>query len=534
MGAASRSPAIAIARRAFSDSWVRNASFVLLFGIYALIQAVGYRHSYPTPHERLGFAHSFGENKAIRLFYGIPHDLLTVGGYVSWRVAGTVSIFAALWGLLAAVRALRAEEDAGRQELVLAGIVSRGGALAAALAAIAVGGVLLWLGLLVGLVAGQLSVGGSAYMALATLSPVPVFVGVGSMASQLAPTRRIALEASNAVLVGALLLRVVADTVSSLDWLRWLTPLGWVEEMRAFVGPRPAVLLLPLLSSVGLIAAAWRISARRDVGSGLLQARDSAAPRLRLLSSPIAQTLRGERGSLIGWLIGIGFFALIMGAISDSFSSANISSSIRQQLHKLGGTSITTPSGALGFYFLFFVLAISLFVCSQIAAVRREEADQELETLFALPVGRRSWFVGRLLLAATGAAGLAIAAGLLAWLGAASQGAGVSLTDMLEAGANCLPAALLFLALGAFVFATLPRATAGIAYGLVSVAFVWELIGSVLAAPDWTLGLSPFHQVGLVPAQAFKGTAAAIMLAIAVVVALASVRLFGRRDLIGN
>jgi hypothetical protein len=55
---------------------------------------------------------------------------------------------------------------------------------------------------------------------------------------------------------------------------------------------------------------------------------------------------------------------------------------------QIGGATLTTPTGALGFYFLLFVLAISLYACGQLAAMRREEPDQQLEMLFALPVGR--------------------------------------------------------------------------------------------------------------------------------------------------
>ena len=98
-----------------------------------------------------------------------------------------------------------------------------------------------------------------------------------------------------------------------------------------------------------------------------------------------------------------------------------------------------TPSGVLAFYFLFFALVISLFAAGQMTAARHEEADQRLETLFALPVGRRLWLLGRIALALAGALGLALAAGVLAWAGALSQGADVSLAGMLEAGANCLP-----------------------------------------------------------------------------------------------
>jgi len=523
----------AIARQAFADGRTRTLSFALLFGLVAVIQVIGYRHSFPTLKDRLGFAHSFGDNKAVRLFYGVPHDLLTVGGYAAWRVAGTLSIFAAMWGLLAAVRALRAEEEAGRQELVLAGAVARRTAFVAAIVAIAAGAALLWLATFLGLFAGRLSAGGSAYLALVTVSPVPVFVGIGALVSQLAPTRRMALEIGTVALGLALVLRVVADTSSGLEWLRWATPLGWAEQMRAFAGPQPEVLVLPLLGSALLVVAAGLIAVRRDVGNGLLASRDSRAPRLGLLSSPTAQALRGERGSLLGWLAGIGFFAVIFGLLSNTFAQAHLSASLKQEIHKVGGASIITPSGALGFYFLMFVLAIGLFTCSQIAAARREEAEQRLETLLAFPVGRMNWLGGRLVLAALASALLALAAGLLAWAGAASQGVSVSLAQMIEAGANCLPACLLFLALGALAFALIPRASAGIAYGLLSVAFLWELFGALLGAPAWTLDLSPFHHIGLVPAQPFKATAAIAMLALAALTAFLAVRIFRRRDVVG-
>jgi len=100
---------------------VRVVAFGYLFLIYAYVQPVGYRHAYPSLADRAAFARSFGGNTAIRLFYGQPHDLLSIGGYCAWRVSGTLTIAAAAFGLLASVRALRTEEDAGRAELVLAG-----------------------------------------------------------------------------------------------------------------------------------------------------------------------------------------------------------------------------------------------------------------------------------------------------------------------------------------------------------------------------------------------------------------------------
>ena len=525
--------ASALAQRTFADSRTRNLSFTVLFALAAYANAEGYRSAYPTLAERLSFAHAFGGNASVRIFYGKPYDLLTIGGYTAWRAGGVLSIFAAMWGLLAAVRALRTEEDSGRAELVLASTVGRREALLAALGAIAAGAAALWAALFAGLVAARLPVGGSAYLALAIITCAVVFAGVGALASQLAPTRRIALELGAAALAIALLLRMVADTASGLDWLRWLTPLGWSEELRAFTGTHAGVLALPLAAAAVLLGVAARLWRGRDVGTGLLMAHESAPPRTRLLSSPTALALREERGSLAGWLVGSGFFALIIGLVSTSISSAGISASLQREVRKFGAVKLTTPSGYIGLSFLFFVLAVSLFCCSQVAAARHEEAEQRLETSFALPIDRRRWLGGRLLLALAGAVAISLVAGVLAWAGAAAQGAGVSLASMLEAGANCLPVALLFLGAGALAFALLPRACVGVAYALVATTFLWQLLSGALGAPAWLRDLSPFQHVGLVPAQAFKPAAAAIMLALAAVACAAALWAFRRRDLVG-
>jgi ABC-2 type transport system permease protein len=527
MGSAS-----ALARRTFADARVRTIGFGLLFLVGGVTQATAYREGYPTLRDRIDFARSVGENDAARLLYGAPRDLLSVGGYVTWRVGGSMAVFAALWGLLGAVRAMRAEEDSGRADVLLAGVVGRRRALLAQLAGIGGGAAVLWLALFVSLLAGGLPAGGSAYLALAIVSVVPVFVGVGAVTSQLAPTRRSATGLAVAVLVVAFALRTVAALPSSgLGPLRWASPLGWVEELRPFAGPQPAVLLLPAVTAAVLLAVAAALLVRRDIGRGLLPARDTAPPRLALLNSPIQQAVRLERGTVLAWLAGVGAFALLMGVLADAVTPDVISEDVRRQLEKLGTGSVVTPEGWLGFSFVFLLLAVSLFCVMQVASLRNEEADQRLETLLALPTGRGAWLAGRLSLAAAAATVLALAAGACAWAGAASKGAHVSLPQLLAAGTNTLPPAFLFLAAGALAFALVPRSAVALGYGLVGLAFVWELFGSLLDVPAWLLAVSPFHDVGLVPGEPFEPVAAAIMLALAGLGAVAALWAFARRDL---
>jgi ABC-2 type transport system permease protein len=207
---------------------------------------------------------------------------------------------------------------------------------------------------------------------------------------------------------------------------------------------------------------------------------------------------------------------------------------VQRQLDKLGASADTT-AGYLGFAFLFFALAISLFCCFQLSALREEEAEQRPETVLALPIGRHRWLADRLIVAAGGASALALGSGVLGWAGAALAGRRRLGPAHARGGRQtaCLrrPSSS---ALGALAFALVPRAAPGVAYALVGVSFLSETLGALLEAPDWLVGLSPFHYVGLVPAESFQATVAVAMLAIAAAAALGVALAFRRRDLAGT
>jgi ABC-2 type transport system permease protein len=224
------SAAEAVTRQTLRDARTRTAAYGYLFAAISFVQPFAYRHSYSTVAERMAFARSFADNKAVRLLYGEPFDLLSAGGYAAWRVGGSLAIFAAIFGLLAATRALRGEEESGRLDLVLSGIVGRRGAYLAAIAGVAATAAILWLASFAGLLLARLNAGGAAYLALAIVSVGAVFVGVGALASQVAPTRRQATGLATAALAAWFVLRVIGDTSSGAGWLRWTTPFGWAEE----------------------------------------------------------------------------------------------------------------------------------------------------------------------------------------------------------------------------------------------------------------------------------------------------------------
>jgi ABC-2 type transport system permease protein len=291
--------------------------------------------------------------------------------------------------------------------------------------------------------------------------------------------------------------------------------------------------MLPAAASLLLLVVAARIALTRDVGRGLLAAHETARPRLRLLSSPTAQALRAERTGLLVWTAAVGALALVVGVVSKSVSSIGISQALQRTLVRLGAGSVLTPRGYIAFSFSFFVVAVAALAVSQVAAARHEEVEERLETLLALPVSRRRWLGGRLALAVVALAVVALAAGAFAWLGAVTQGVSLSLPRMLEAGANCLPVAILFLGVAALAYAAVPRASTGIGYGLLVAAYLWQLFGSLLGVPRWLVHATPFAHIGLVPVESMRWSADGVMLAIGAFAGLAAIERFARRDLSG-
>lgn len=523
-----------MARQAMRDARVRTAAFAYLFVVYGYVQVRGYRGTYPTRADRLAFAAGFGDNAGLRLLYGRPYDLLSVGGYVAWRVGGVLAVVAAAYGVLAAARSLRGEEESGRAELLLALPVARRERHLAAGLAICGGVGVLWLAEFGGVYAADAGgAGDAALLALAGSLTALVFAGWGAVTSQLAATRRGATGLGLVGVAAAFLLRVLADTVTGFGWLGWVTPLGWAERVRPFAGARPAVLLLPLAATLALVLLAARLAAGRDVGTSVLPARDTAPPRPALLGSPAAFALRAQWGAITAWLLSVAAIAFVLGIVSDSISSADVPADVRRQLAKFGAGSILTPLGYLGFVFVFVVVAVSALACAHAAAARREEEEQ-LETVLAQPVTRARWLTGRLAVAALALPVVALSAGLAAWAGARAAGVHVALPRLLEAGANALPTGVLFLGAATLAVALVPRAGTGIAYGLLTVSFLWQLVGTLLGPPRWLLDLTPFAHVAPVPAKPFDALAAAVLVGVGVVSGALAVVAYRSRDLRGG
>ena len=524
-----------VARRAARS----GALLGLLFGIMVLNEAVSYRTGFPTLESRAAFARSFGANAGLAAVIGPAREVDTIEGFVAWRMFGLMIIVGAIWGLLTSTRVLRGEEDTGRWELLLAGRTDRRGATMQALAGLAVGFAVLWaLTAAFTVVAGTrphvgFSASSSLFYATAGVASAGLFLAVGACTSQLAQTRRQANGLGAAAFGLCFLVRLIADGGSGVAWLRWASPLGWVENLRPLTGSAPLALVPVVALTAALGLGAVVLAGRRDVGAGVITRRDDRRASAHLLGGPFGLAVLLERWVVLAWVASLSVLALIFGVVAQTAGTAGLDDSVVEEtVSRLGGAG----GGAvawIGYEFRYLAALLAFAAAGQIAAVRNEEADGHTDNLLARPASRSVWLAGRLGVAV----GLVVLAGagtaVGAWLGMVA-GADVGVGDLLLAGVNVAVPGLFILGVGTLLYGVAPRWSAPLLYGLVLWSFLVEIIGSSLTSNHWLLDTAVTSHLGPVPASPFEVAPAAWLTGLGLLAALAGIAAFARRDLVAR
>lgn len=538
-----RTVTAADARRAVFVTTARRtvrsgAVWGLVFGVYVVSSASTFVSSYPTAAERARFARSLSGNAGLAALLGAARDIGTVSGFTAWRALGVLSIVGAIWGLLIATRVTRGEEDAGRWELLLVGRTTRRLAAAQAVVALGAGLATLWvvtavLTLLEGRARSvHFSTSGALFFATALVAGAALFLAVGVLLAQLASSRRQANGIGAAVLGGAFLVRMVADSTSGLAWVRWASPLGWIEELHPLTGSRPFALVPVVLLVVACVTVALAIAGARDLGASVLPSRESPPPRLGLLGGSGGLAVRLVRPVALGWIAGLGVLGLVLGLVAQSAANAvSGSATIERILSRLGGRSGGAVS-YLGFAFLTAAALVAFAAAGQVSAARAEEADGYVDNLLVRRVARMRWLGERLAVGAVVVVGACVVAGVAAWLGAASQDSGVGLGQLLKAGVNIAGPALFVLGVGMLVFGARPRLASSVAYGLVVWSFLVEIVAGSTSTNHWLLDTSVLSHITPVPAAPPDWLAVGVLAGIGLVAALVGLVLFDRRDLV--
>jgi ABC-2 type transport system permease protein len=488
-----------------------GAVWGLVFGLYVYDNAVAFDTIAPTAAQRDRLLGTMASNAGLKALLGDTHQITTLGGFTDWRAIGVAGLVASVWGLLAATKALRGEESAGRWELFLAGLTTQRRATAGVLAGLGAGVLAMYaLTALLTIAVGtrpsvRIGPAESMFFAVAVVAAAAMFAAVGTVASEVMPTRSRAAGLSGAVFGAAFMLRALGDATSSVHWLVDVSPLGWVEQLHPLTGAQP-LWLLPIAGLVAACTVATVLLADRDLDASLLADSGTARPRTAMLGSPILFTLRMSRAAIAGWLAAVVVAGLLYGSLAKSTGQAFASSGslrkftgslthVTQNQLQLEGTRVFA-----GIIFLILMTLIMVYVASAMGRVHEDEADGYLDNLVVRRVSRPRWLSGRavLILAVLAAAGSL--GGIAFWAAASTQHSGLTLRELLLAGVNSAAPAALLLGIGVLALGFVPRLTSIVCWGLLAWAFLLDMLGSAVKVSHWVMDTSLLYHLALAPA----------------------------------
>lgn len=472
-------------------------------------------------------------NPAIRTLFGEPLALHDAGGFAVWRTGTALAVVVGVWALLAATRITRGEEDAGRWDVLLAGRVPVTTVVARHTAVLTSACLLAGAAAFAGLTAAGAAPGGAAVHSAGLALCGVFFAAAGAMAAQVYATRSAAGGAAVAVLGVSMLLKMVGDGVTSLGWLRWLSPFGLTALSRPYDGNRLWPLVILLAACLTLATGAAAAAGRRDIRGGYLRSPSGRAPRMWLLGSVQAFAVRRLLRPLAAWSAGVGTYYLLIGVLAVSMTDFLADNPRFADLAAQAGfAGLGTVKGYTATLFALLALPTGAFAAVRLARLAEDESGRRLTLLFAQPLIRARLLVGEIAAALGGVIVLITVAGLATWTGTTAAGAGLGLTAALSGAWNVLPIALLCLGTAVLALGWTPRAVAAIGSLPATGGFLLEVIADTSGWPAWIGQLSPFAHLAAVPGAPVNWPAVLLMTAIAALAAATGVIGYQRRDLL--
>lgn len=513
----------------------RRSGLIVLAALVGLIVAFGSAYSAATFSVSPGSSGSFTsltDNPAVRALYGVPYAIDTRGGFVVWRCTLMIPLLVTLWTAMSTTRVLRGEEDAGRWDLLLAEPLRRTRSTGVHLAVVTLWCVAIGSAVAIAFAAGDNPAAGSILYGAGIGLLALTFGAVAACAAQLFGNRRVATGVTGALIGGAMVVRMAADGSTGREWLRWLTPFGWVENLKPFAGDEVLPLVPLLLAPCVLVAVTLVLVHGRDLGEGFIRVSDSSDPKTLLLRSPVRFAWRQRRGGLMGWSAGMVFYGVVIGAITASgvtFIAAN--PDIEHAVAQLGMTGLSTPEGFVAACTPLVAVALAFYGASSLGHCFEDEERARLDLPYSEPVTRTTW-LGSQVGAATVAVCVALVVSIVAtWIGCLAGDAGLGMHDLVVATLNVLPVTVLFVGLAILLFGLRPQLAVSVAAGGAIAAYALSLLGPALDWPNWVNDLNPFLQLGNAPVVPVDWIAVVVILAIGALAASVGFVTYAHRDL---
>jgi ABC-2 type transport system permease protein len=434
----------------------------------------------------------------------------TVGGYLSYKDFGSVTLIVALYAALQGTQVLRGSESKGLFDLWFAAGRSRSEifrdrvlSFVVALVAIVA---LIYLG--TGL-SGALS---DEQLWVSALGQCVAVAAVGLVAfsfsllvSQFLHSTRTAAGLASVYLVASYFIANISGSLGAASFLRFFSPFFYYLQERTLVPGTPFDVVavgVALALAVALSTAAWRLFVARDAGGVTLARTRRARPvdytmhRSRLVRRWLwLGWVWEQRLALASWCVGIFTLTAIEAAVVPT--ALKLIKNDHGALANLAKAATLTEGQYVAFLLGFVIVVVAGFVVTEVAHWVGDASQHRTDAVLAQPVGLRRFVaerVGSLLVMSVALAGSLV---LGAIAGAAVGGYSLDAAGLLRTFVDAILFGFGVGGVGLLVVAIFRSAAATAVIGAVLVAsFFLTTIAGLLRWPDLTNRPSVFDAFG--------------------------------------
>jgi len=469
--------------------------------------------------------------------YG-PATTTSLEGLSIFKTLLMGAVFVGLLAYAVVRRHTRIEEEEGRLELLGAGAIGRQAPLTAAVLLAVIATTLTAALSVVGLIGiGFDPLGSLAFGATWEIAGVAM-TGVTAVAAQLTASARGTAGWAVGALAVLYLLRALGDTATTDAGraLRWFSPFGWASQVFPYGSNRIWLLLPAVALCLGLVAAAFALLERRDLGAGLLPARRGRTHAPRGLAGPVGLAWRLLRPGVLGWLIGFVLLGVVYGGLVAQVDTMLSDASVQQLLADMAGVPVASLLASLtGVYaatvLRFMAVAAAAAGIGMVLRLAAEERATRTEAVLTTGTGRWRWYAAFVAPAAVVTVVLmVIMATVMGARGHAALAAAPPVGQVLQGALEAVPAAWVLVALAGLLAGWSPR-VAPYAWAGLGLAFVLGEFGTTMRLPQWLIDVSPFAHVTVYPLGTWEWGNVVGLSLVAAVLTVAGGILHRRRDL---
>lgn len=463
-------------------------------------------------------------------------DAMTVGAMYAVMMMQWLFITVGVMNIFLVVRHTRGDEELGRAEVVRSLPTGRLTKLHAAMIVAVI--VNASLGLLTGLFLAAMRVesmgfaGSMLYGAALGVAGL-LFAAVAALFSQLCSTTRGAIGFSFLVMGVFYLMRAAGDM--GTEALSLASPMGLLQRSQVYVENHGWPVLIVLLETVVVAAAAYALNAVRDMGQGFIPVRPGRKEAGRSLLSPLGLSVRLLRNTMIAWFFGMFALSAAYGSIMkniDEFVAQN------EMYRTLIGQSEGYSTAEMFTVMINTIMSLMCVVPVAMAVLklRGEEKEGRAEHVLSRAVPRGKLLAGYVLIAfvTSAAIQLANAVGLYASASASLGNTNtLRLSLLLKADLAYLPAIWVMLGIVVLLVGVAPRATGAI-WAYFGISFFLVYFGRVITGmPEWIKKLSPFGHIPQLPVESVNYVTLGVMTLTAAILTAAGFVGYAKRDVSG-